>query len=163
MSDGGDDKLPPIDAQLREEMKRHNLAFERPETELQPAQRQNPAKSGDKKSGRKHSSNHPPKEEEVMNAGQSSVVGHGPSHTEGGHLPLPPIHMTEAQSRAVEQLYNEQLTILRDMRNPISLVNVAKYAITAGAGVGLFFAVTGIASLFKGPEVIAVKPAVMGK
>jgi hypothetical protein len=162
MSGEGDDKLPPIGTQLREEMRRHNLTFEQPETALQPVQRQNQGRTWDKKSGRKHSSNHSTKEEEVMQT--SNVVGRDVGSHSEGHVPLPPpIHMTEAQRQMVERLYGEQLTILRDMRNPVSLVNCAKYAITAGAGVGLFFAVSGIASLFKGPEVVTVKPAVMGK
>lgn len=157
MSDEGDG---PIDPDLMEQMRRHHLAFERPETVVQPAHRQNRHGTGDKNSGRKPSANHSTKEDVEMNTG-TSVMGRDAAVSMDNGVAVG--NVSPDQIREVAAYYARMEAKINEISNPLSLTNGVKYAIGAGVGVGLYFSITGIVSLFKGPDVVVAKPAVMGK
>jgi hypothetical protein len=64
------------EAQLREEMRKHSLIYERMEPGLEVAQVQNPAKSRDKSNGRKPSETSTLQEDTIMN---TETTTQGPS------------------------------------------------------------------------------------
>lgn len=97
-----------------------------------------------------------------MNAG-TNVVGRdvAGSNEAPRHHPLE--GMSEADKHLILSVQNHQArteAALREVVNPLSFTNIAKYAANAGITVGLAWAVYGVVSLFKGPEVVAttIKP-----
>lgn len=145
MSNGGKrpSSRPPMS--LQQQLQQHNIVFEPP-----ASQTQNQSKTGDKNSGRKPSANHfqHQQEDQTMNTG--TTVGRDVAGEHHQQHPLP----TMEERRAFLAYSESMQKAVEELRNPLSMKNLANVAATAAVTVALGYAVSGIVGLFKPKDVM---------
>lgn len=84
-----------------------------------------------------------------MNTTTNREVNNHESHVAPSSTTLP----TESEKRALYEYNLHMQGMLNEVRNPLSMTNLARTAMYAGATVAIGYAVHGIVGMFKGPDI----------